>query len=188
MGKRIHDIDGKQMTVKEIAEMLGVTVHAVQARRFEMGQCSYQVVVDMYRQNMFQTKEDRWQRHLVDGKYITVADAAKMVGYKEKSIRSWRWENKTDGKLPTLQEAVDHFRKYRTGEVKRYKGSVAARHRVHGKLMTVEQAAKKYGTTKAALYSSMGHYGRSLDAAVRRIERLNEDRAAKEIMAILGGK
>ena len=23
MGKRIHDIDGKQMTVKEIAEMLG---------------------------------------------------------------------------------------------------------------------------------------------------------------------
>lgn len=186
--RRIHIVDGQQMTVPEIAEMLGITESALYQRKSNLHGCSYQVIVDMYRENQFERRDDRWERHMVDGQWITVKEAAEMCGVKPKSIREWRFQNKKRGKMPTLAEAVEHFRKYRTGEVKRYKGSVGVKHIVHGRRMTVKQAAERYGTTKRALYHSMSTYGRSLDAAVRHVEKLQLDRAQKEIMTILGGK
>ena len=94
------------MTVDEIAEMLGITKNALVNRRFGMGQCSYQLVVDMYRANAFQQRGDHWERHMVDGKWITVKEAAEMCGVKPKSIREWRFQNKKRGKMPTLADTV----------------------------------------------------------------------------------
>ena len=37
----LHMIDGREMTVGEIADMLGVTAHALAVRRSNMGGCSY---------------------------------------------------------------------------------------------------------------------------------------------------
>lgn len=186
MGKKIHKIDGKGMTVDQIAEMLGVTESTLINKRFVHGQCSYQMVVDMYRANMLQSRDDHWERHLVNGEWITVRDAAARLGVREKSIRNWRATHKDrHGNMPTLAEAIEHFRKYKTGEVKRYKGSIGKEHYVKGRKMTVHKAAEKYGIKPNTLYNSMNHYGRTLDAAVKHIEALRMDRAQKEIMAIL---
>lgn len=186
--KVLHDVDGKRMTVDEIAAMLGVTVHALQVRKCNMGGISYQTMVNMYRANMFQSAGDRWDRHMVDGRWITQQEAAQMVRVKVKSIREWRnMHRHKDGSQATLQEAVDYYRQYLTGERKRYKGKPATLYRVRGREITVQQASQMCGSSVNALRQLMSAHGWTLEQAVKHAEELKRRRVEKAILRILQG-
>ena len=47
----LHQVDGRNMTVNEIAEMLGISRLSLQKRRSNLGGASYQTIVNMYRAN-----------------------------------------------------------------------------------------------------------------------------------------
>lgn len=162
-----HLIDGREMTGPEIASMLGVSYRAIQKRRSAMGGCSYQVIVDMYRQNQFGTKYDKWPRHLIHGKWMTIREAAAELGCHHHTLQNYRHMlTRRDGKKPTLEAAYDYYRYERRSPG----GSVAKLYYVHGHKMTVAQAAEKYGTTVNALYRYMHKHRSTLETAVRRHE------------------
>ena len=179
----LHMIDGREMTVKEIADMLGVTAHALAIRRCRMGGCSYQLIVDMYRNNQLCSKHDMHHRHMVNGKWTTVTAVAEALGIHPHSINNYRCNyRRPDGTKPTLAEAYEHFR---TGSRKRC-GRMPRVYYVKGRRMTIAEAAKKYGTTENALRLYMHKHKSSLETAVRRLEERRAKRAEKEIMGILG--
>lgn len=88
----LHMIDGKQMTVNEIATMLGVTRNVLNNRHSTMGGISYQAIVNMYRDGQLLTKHDRWPRHLVHGRWMTVKQVAEELDCKPHSIENWRYK------------------------------------------------------------------------------------------------
>lgn len=174
-------IDGREMTVAEIADMLGVTAHALAVRRCKMGGCSYQLIVDMYRNNQLCSKHDKFYRHLVHGKWTTVPEVAEALGVSPNSITNYRsYARRPDGTRPTLEETYEHFKNRKRG------GSVARTYWVKGRRLTIAQAAKKYGTTENALRMYMRNHKSTLEAAVRRLEERRAKKAEKEIMGILG--
>ena len=178
-----HMIDGQAMTVEEIAAMLGLTKKAIQVRRCKLGIRSYQVLVDMYRSN--QIGSDHSVRHLVDGRWISVEQAAQELGVKPGSIRQWRFDNKdADGKPPTLAEAYAYFRLWQTGE-RRRGGQKPRVYRCRGKLLTAEQAAKLYKVNVVSLRAHIAKHGGSMEQALRSLEAYRERRAEKAILAIL---
>ena len=180
--KQMHDIDGRRMTVDEIAGMLGVTKCALYRRKHVMG-CSYQVIVDMYRDNRLAAPDDKYPRYMVDGKWITVRDISLMLGVREKSINQWRQMNRdAAGNLPPMKDAVEHFRNYkRFGRKKR----VGKAHRVKGHTMTVAEAAAKYGVTDGTIYMYMRKHRCSLETYIRNLEKRRVNRAVREIMGII---
>ena len=180
----LHMIDGKQMTVNEIAAMLGVKRNVLINRRSTMGGISYQAIVNMYRDGQFLTKHDRWPRHLVHGRWMTVKQVADELDCKPHSIENWRYKYRDKaGKKPTLEEAYDHFK----GAPKRGRGKEPEKHRVRGKMMTVKEAADKYGTTVNSLRQMMSRHNCTLDAAVKRLEARRTKMAEKAILEILKG-
>lgn len=181
----LHLIDGKQMTVNEIAAMLGVTRRWLIQRRSQMGGISYQVIVNMFREGRLLTNHDRWPRHLVHGRWMTVQQAAQELDCKPHSIDNWRSANRDkNGNKPTLEAAYDHFK----GAPKRGRGKEPEKHRVNGKKMTVREAAEKHGTTVNALRQVMSRHRCSLDAAVKRLEARRTRAAEKAILEILNGR
>ena len=180
----LHMIDGKQMTVNEIATMLGVTRNVLINRHSTMGGISYQAIVNMYRDGQLLTKHDRWPRHLVHGRWMTVKQVAEELDCKPHSIENWRYKCRDKaGNKPTLEEAYDHFK----GAPKRGRGKEPEKHRVRGKMMTVKEAADKYGTTVNSLRQLMSRHNCSLDAAVKRLEARQTKMAEKAILEILKG-
>jgi len=182
----LHLIDGKRMTVNEIAEMLGVTRQWLIQRRSQMGGVSYQLIVNMCREGRILTKHDRWPRHCVHGRWITIQQAAKELNCKPHSIDNWRSANRDrEGNKPTLEEAYDHFKE----APKCGKGKEPEKHWVNGKRLTVRQVAEKYGTTISALRQVMSRHQCSLDTAVNRLEGRRKRKAEQAILGILkGGK
>lgn len=179
----LHLIDGREMTVTEIADMLGVSARALAVRKSKLGGCSYQLIVDMYRNNQLESKHDMHQRHMVNGKWTTVTEVAEALGIKPHSIHNYRHNHqKPDGTKPTLAEIYEHFR---AGGGKRG-GSVAKTYWVKGRRMSIPDAAKKYGTTENALRMYMRKHHSTLDTAVRRLEERRAKRAQRDIMSILG--
>lgn len=180
-----HLIDGRQMTVDEIGEMLGVTRRWLIQRRSQMGGVGYQVIVNMFREGRLLTNHDRWPRHLVHGRWMTVRQVAEELDCKPHSIDNWRSANRDrDGRKPTLEAAWDHF----MGAPKRGCGKKPEVHRVAGRQMTVRQAAERYGTTVNALHQAMSKHCCSLDAAVKRLEARRARKAEKAILDILKGR
>ena len=177
----LHMIDGVPMTIDQIADLLGVTKHALVVRRSNMGGCSYQLIVNMYRDNRFETKHDRGPRHLVGGEWITVKEAARRVGVQPDILTRYM---KAHG--VTLAEAVAHYRKYQTGELARWPGRAPRTYYVNGHLLTIRQAAEKYHTTENSLRMYIFKHKCSLQTAVRQLEERRKKQAEKDIMKILG--
>ena len=185
-GKQLHDVDGRKMTVDEIAAMLGLTVQALYERKHRLGGCSYQVIVDMARDGRIGGANDHYHRHLVDGRWITAREAAELVGVKYHTIRVWRSEHKgPDGKPPTMAEAVEHYRNFRRYGRKKRQGE---KHWVKNREMTVAEAAAKYGAKAGTLYSYMHKRHCSLDTCIRRLESRRVKRAVKEIVGVIAGE
>lgn len=174
-------IDGVPMTVDEIADMLGLTKRALELRRYGMGQCSYQLIVNLYRENRFESKHDRGARHLVNGEWITAKEAARRVDVQPVTLTRYMRSNGV-----TLAEAVDHYRKYQTGELARWPGRTPRTYYVNGKLLTIRQAAERYHTTETALRLYIYKHKCSLQTAVRQLEERRKKRAERDILNILG--
>ena len=179
----LHMIDGAPMTVDEIADLLGITKRALVLRRHRYGgkSVSYQLIVNMYRDNRFETKHDRGARHLVGGEWITVKEAARRVGVQPVTLTRYM---KAHG--VTLAEAMDHYRKYQTGELARWPGKAPRTYYVNGKLLTIRQAAEKYHTTENNLRTYIFKHKCSLQTAVRQLEERRKKQAERDILNILG--
>lgn len=178
-------VDGQPMTVDEIADLLGVTKHALIKRRYRYGgkDVSYQMIVNMYRDNRFETKHDRAPRHLVNGEWITTKEAARRVGVQPYILTRYMKANGV-----TLTEALDHYRKYQTGELARWPGRAPRTYYVNGRQLTIKQAAERYHTTENALRMYIFKHKCSLQTAVRQLEERRKKQAERDILKILMGE
>ena len=183
-----HPVDGGWMTVQEAAGMLGLKTQQIYAlmSNYHVG---LQVAVNMVRQNLALNGQGRSDRYMVDGRWMTVRQAAEMLGVKPEAIRSWRRLHRdAQGKPATLQAAVDAYRQgVRRG------GGKPVQHKVNGRPMTTFQAAEKLGVSVITIRGRMSRHNCSLAACVSYYEKKRRRRAEKQarqaektIMNILG--
>ena len=189
-----HMIDGKPMTVDEIAEMLGTTKQAMYVWRHKLGGCSYQLIVDMYRRN--EIGSDKAPRYLIEGRWMTQTEIAEMLRIRPHTLTNWRCEHRG----ATMEEAIAYYRQYLTGERRRGQNNGGGRqwkeHLVNGRVWTVKDVVDRYGVGRTSVYKrlyALGYdFGRMLDyyeeKAARRRERERKKmlKAEREILKILG--
>ena len=126
------------------------------------------------------------KKHLVDGEWITVQEAARRCGCTVSSLRHWRSLNRdARGNPPTLKEALEHFMKFKTGEQPRWPGATPKKHRVDGHWMTIAEAAEKYKLSENSLRLYMSRHHSTLNSAVRGLEDHRKRAAERAILAIL---
>jgi predicted transcriptional regulator len=183
-----HLIDGREMTVQEIADMLGVTKLALQGRRSRLGRPSYQTVVNMYRENCFGHYHDRSARYMVDGQWMTRKQIAEMLDISLSTLANWLCDNK--GK--SIADAVAWYRLYQTGERKRHHGQGGRKpklYRVGSKTYSVPQVARMFGVTNSSVTFVLKHRNGDMAATIRHYkdrETRRTQKAEKDIMSILG--
>ena len=183
-----HLVDGREMTLAEIAEMLGITLNALRCRRNRMGGISYQAIVNMYRENQFGSYYDRAPRYRIEGEWLTQAQIAERLGVKSHSIAVWRYNNRAG-----MEEAVEHFRRWNEGGRVRNRnprcGRPAQVYRVGNREYTVPGVARKYGmhpmSVRNMLKSRGGDMGKVL-AFYQAKARRRQARAEQQILRILG--
>lgn len=171
-----YPVDGKMLTVAEIAEMIGSTKYGVHMRMSRLGLKRYQTLVDMYRANAFGNAKDKCYRYMVDGRWMTTGEIAEMLGLNRHTLVNFRCRTRC-----TMHEAIEHYRE--KGKNWRVPAKL---HRVNGEFMTVGQASKRYGISTNYLYHTMEQRGVTLQAAVKRHEAWKARQAEREILEILG--
>lgn len=175
-------IEGKQMTLKEIAEMIGVTRE--QLYRYHTNhQASYGAIVRWWRDGLVRFGPKPGMRpavHMVDGKWMTDTEIADAVGVNVQSIR-----NRCSMHQCTRAEAAQYYKEINAGIRKRHRGGIPLRHKVHGVWITEYEAAEKYRTKCGTLRAYRYKHGCSLDTAVRKLEARRQRRAEKTILNIL---
>ncbi len=179
-----YPVDGQMLTVDEIAALIGSTPHGVRIRRSRMGGVSYQAMVDMYRAGAFGNMKDKNWRYLIEGRWMTTDEIARMLGINKHTLSCWRSMHRgPDGKPPSMDAAIDHFRdRAREGYVR----CKPKAYRINGQMMTVADVARRYGVKPGTIYAQMSGSGISLAEVVRRREARKQERAEREIMKILG--
>ena len=190
MGRKpnLYLIEGRMMTAREIAAMLGVGRNELYkwASREE---CGFAAVVAMFRSGQLSAGKYPGRRHRVHGRWMTIGQVAAEVGVKPFCITGWRSAQKRQtGVCPTLEAAYDHYRAFASGEAKRYGGRLPAKHRVHGRMLTVQEAAERYHYARATLWSTMSRHHCSLQAAVDILLQKREARAVRRIVNIIGDR
>lgn len=176
-----HLVDGEWMSVEEAAKMLGIRRKQIYDQMSDK-QCGLQTVVRMYREGYI-LGQGRAARYMVDGRWMTIKDAAQMLGVTRLAIYLWRYKRKRpDGSLPSLAETVAA---YRSGEV-RNRGKQPKQHRVAGKLMTMREAAEMVGVSYSAMQLYTYKHKCSLAKAVKYYETRKQRKAEKDILNILG--
>lgn len=184
-----HLVDGREMTVQEIADMLGVTKMALQGRRSRLGGPSYQVVVNMYRENQFGNDRDRSARYMVDGRWMSRRQIAGMLGISPRTLTNWLCDNK--GK--SIADAVAWFRMYQTGERKRHHGQGGRKpvlYRVGRQEYSVPQVARMFGVSHTAVAFVLKHRNGDMAATIRHYKERETQRkrkAEQDILAIIMG-
>lgn len=178
---KTHQIDGRPMTVPEIAQMLGLTPAALQLRRSRLNGASYQVIVDMYRANQFGSYHDRAPRWMVEGRWMTLQDIADMLGIAKHSLINYRVKHPG----ASIAEAIEYYRTPRSR--KGVGGRKATVYRVRGKDYTIPQVARRFGVDPQSVRRYVDHH--SMAEALehyRARQSTREARAHREIMRILG--
>lgn len=183
-----HMVDGRAMTVSEIAEMLGISTQALHIRRSRLGGISYQAIVNMYRANMFGSDRDRAPRYMVDGKWMTYKQLAEQLGVQPCSLADWRC--RTGG---SIEDAVNHFREYvwrgRKRNPQGQGGRPARQYRVGNRCLSVPQVAKMFGVGQCAVGRKLALLDGDMGAVIKFYkarEAKRRRRAEDEIMRILG--
>lgn len=106
--------------------------------------------------------------HMVHGEWMTVQEAAERLGVTYKSIENWRTvHRRADGSRSLLEDYWDWAMRWRRGEIPRRPGKHVRTYWVHGKQLTMKQAAQRVGVSYKALHCYIRAHGCSVNAAVR---------------------
>lgn len=179
---RVHIVDGRETTVGEMAEALGMKRQALYSLMCHR-QCGLQTAVYMIRENLAMNDQGKAGRWMVDGKWMTIRQAAEMLGVDRLRVYQWmRRRRAPDGTLAPLSEAVAAFRE---GRVKHGTGQPYVQHRVNGRTMTTRDAAERLGISINAVRLYMSKNQASLAATLRHYEKRKLKKAEKDILAIL---
>ena len=179
-------VDGRRMTVDEIAEMLGISKNALRVRKARLGGASYQVIADLYRSNQLGRDGDRAWRYLIEGRWMTRAQIAEMLGVRATSISTWRSMNRA-----SMAEAVEHFREWnRRGRVPNPAGGRPAKlYPAGGRMYTVQQVADRFGVCRSSVQGYLVSHDGDMAATIRHYrekDKRAKARAEAEILRILG--
>lgn len=174
-------VDGGWMTVGQAAEMLGVKRQQLYSLMSNHS-CGLQAAVNLVRQNLVLNGQNGSERHMVDGRWMTVNQAAEMLGRTPVALREYRYRHRdAQGRPATLQDTVDHYRQgVRRG------GHGPKLHRVGRRTMTTFEVAERYGVSVESVRSCMHYHKCGLAACVNYYEKKKRRKAEKAIMNILG--
>ena len=125
-------------------------------------------------------------RHMVHGEWMTIYEAAERLGTTYKTIENWRTvHRREDGSRALLADYWDWAMRVRRGEIPRRPGKHVRTYWVHGKQLTMMQAAQRVGVTYKAMHCYVRTHGCTVNAAVKYYERRAIQRAVNEIMAVI---
>lgn len=172
-----HLVDGEWVTVREIAERLGIEAQQIY-NQMDAREISLQVVVNLYRENQILHDQGRAARYMVDGKWTTIRQAAEALGVTHQAVANYMYSHKC-----SLVEAVAA---YREGRVQHRGRGYPVYHRVGNKTMTVKEAAARFGISENAVRMYMYKHKCSLAKTVKFYEMRQKRRAEQEILGILG--
>lgn len=184
----LHMIDGRMMTVAEIADMLGITQNALVIRRSRLGRPSYQAVVNMYRENQFGNTHDRSPRHMVEWRWMSRTQIAQMLGITPHTLVNWLYTHPKQD----MRAAISYYRQRQTGELKRGHGTDGRPprlYRVGKRMISVPQVARMFGVSHTAVSFVLKHRNGDMAATIRHYrerEARRKRKAEKAIMEILG--
>lgn len=179
---KLHFVDGEWITVQEAADRLGVMRQQLYGQMHNR-RCSLQVAVNLYRENLALHGQGRADRHMVNGRWMTVRQVAEMLGITVTALRDYMWYHRQpDGRPTTLAEAVEA---YRSGAVSRG-GKAPIQHRVGRKTMTCAEAAEMLGIDVRCLRLHMSKNKATLPQTIRYYEAKKKKKAEKAILNILG--
>jgi predicted transcriptional regulator len=177
-----HLVDGEWITVQEAADRLGIQRQQLYSL-ISNHRCSLQVAVNLYRENLALNDQGRADRHMVDGRWMSIRQAAEMLGLPVTTIRSYLYSHRQpDGRPATLAEAVEA---YRSGTVK-IGGHPPKLHRVGRRMMTQAEAAEMLGINVNAVRMYMSKHRATLAQTIRYYEAKKQRKAEKDILNILG--
>lgn len=177
-----HLVDGEWITVQEAADRLGVMRQQLYGQ-MHTRRCSLQVVVNLYRENLVLHEQGNADRHMVDGRWITIRQAAEMLGLSFAALQSYLYAHRQpDGRPATLAEAVEA---YRSGAVK-HGGHPPRLHRVGRRMMTQAEAAEMLGIDVNTVRCHMSKHKATLAQTIRYYEAKKQRKAEKDILNILG--
>lgn len=171
-----HLVDGEWITVQQAADRLGLNSQQLYMQ-MHYRKCGLQAAVNLIRENLALGGHGHAGRHMVDGQWMTVQQAADMLGVTRSAVRSYMYSHHT-----TLAETVDA---YRSGAVVRG-GTAPKLHRVGGKMMTAAQAAEMLGIDVLCLRLHMSRHGASLAQTIKYYQKKKQKKAEKDILNILG--
>ena len=181
---RVHYVDGRETTVGEMAEALGMKRQALYSLMCHR-QCGLQTAVYLIRENLAMNGQGKAGRWMVDGRWMTIRQAAEMLGVERLRVYQWmRRHRQPDGTLAPLSEAVAAFRE---GRVKHGTGQPYVQHRVGRGTMTTIEAAERLGVSVCAVRLYMNRHKASLAATIRHYEKRKMQKAEKDILKILLG-
>lgn len=184
----LHMIDGREMTVAEIADMLEITQSALESRRRKLGRPSYQAVVNMYRENQFGNANDRSPRHMVDGRWMSRKQIAQMLGITAHTLANWLYTHPKQD----MRAAISYYRQVQADGRKRgcnTDGRPPKLYRVGKRMISVPQVMRMFGVSHSAVHYVLKKRGGDMAATIRHYrerEARQKRKAAKAIMEILG--
>ena len=177
-----HLVDGEWITVQEAADRMRLRRQQLYSLTHHK-RCSLQVAVNLYRENMVLHDQGRSDRHMVDGRWMSIRQAAEMLGLPVTTLQSYLYSHRQpDGRPATLAEAVDV---YRSGAVK-HGGRPPSLHRVGRRMMTQAEAAEMLGVTLNAVRMHMSKHKATLAQTIKYYEQKQRRKAEKDILTILG--
>lgn len=177
-----HLVDGEWMSVEEAADRLGLRRQQLYGLTHHK-RCSLQVAVNLYRENLALHGQGRADRHMVDGRWMSIRQAAEMLGVPFSTLQSYLYSHRQpDGRSATLAEAVDV---YRSGAV-RHGGHPPRLHRVGRRMMTTAEAAEMLGINVNAVRMHMSKHKATLAQTIKYYEAKKRRKAEKDILNILG--
>jgi predicted transcriptional regulator len=179
---KLHFVDGEWITVQEAADRMGLRRQQLYCQMHDR-RCSLQVAVNLYRENLVLHDQGRADRHMIGGRWMTVRQAAEMLGITVTALRDYMWYHRQpDGRPATLAEAVEAYRSRAVSQG----GKAPVQHRVGRKTMTCAEAADMLGINVNAVRKHMCTHRATLAQTIKYYETRKRRRAEKDILNILG--